>query len=104
MIRDVKRTVASATLLILIGPIWGCSETIERPKTFPVSGKVTFKGQRVPKGSITFQPDKGQPSVGEIESDGTYKLSTFAQGDGAVPGHHRVFIIANTADSTKIPG
>ena len=89
---------------LLFGAISGCSESIERPQTFPVGGKVTYKGEPVPKGTVTFQPDQGHPAVGEIQSDGTYKLSTFAQADGALPGHHKVFIIANTADPTKIPG
>jgi hypothetical protein len=96
-------TVATAVGL-LIGAISGCTETIERPQTFPVGGKVTYKGQPVPKGTVTFQPDQGQPAVGDIQSDGSYKLSTFVDGDGALPGHHKVFIIANTADPTMIPG
>jgi len=89
---------------LLIGPILGCGETVEYPKTIPVSGKVTHKGQPVPKGTITFQPDQGQAAVGEIQPDGAYTLTTFNQGDGALPGHHRVFVIANTADPTKMPG
>jgi hypothetical protein len=96
-------TVA-ATAGLFIGVISGCSESVERPKTFPIGGKVTYKGQPVPKGTVTFQPDQGSPAVGELQSDGSYKLSTFSPGDGALPGHHKVFIIANTADPTKIPG
>jgi hypothetical protein len=100
--RDMVRAAALAALLI--GPIWGCAEPLERPKTFPVRGKVTHKGQPVPKGTITFQPDQGQPAVGDIQPDGTYQLTTFSPGDGAVAGHYRVFVIANTADPTKMPG
>ena len=88
---------------LLIGAISGCAEPLERPKTFPVAGKVTYKGQPVPRGTITFQPDQGQASVGEIQPDGTYRLTTFVPGDGALPGHHRVLVIASTADTTKMP-
>jgi hypothetical protein len=95
---------ATTIAALLIGATSGCTETIDRPKTVPVQGKVTYKGEAVPKGSITFQPDQGQPSVADIQPDGTYRLSTFGQGDGAVPGHYRVFVIANTADPTKMPG
>lgn len=95
---------AAAMVALLVGPISGCAEPIEHPKTFPVAGKVTYKGQPVPKGTITFQSDQGQAAVGDIQPDGTYRLSTFGQGDGAVAGHHRIFVIANTADPTKIPG
>ena len=98
-----RSTVAAAAGL-LIGAISGCSESLELPKTFPVGGRVTYNGEPVPKGTVTFQPDQGQSAVGEIQSDGSYHLTTFAQGDGALPGHHRVFIVANTADPTKMPG
>ncbi len=57
-----------------------------------------------PRGRSRSSQTRASPAVGEIQSDGTYKLSTFAQADGALPGHHKVFIIANTADPTKIPG
>jgi hypothetical protein len=95
---------AAAMAALLVGPISGCAEPIERPKTLPVAGKVTYKGQPVPKGTITFQPDQGQASIGDIQPDGTYRLSTFGQGDGAVAGHYRIFVIANTADPSKMPG
>jgi hypothetical protein len=99
------RCTVAAAVGLLIGAISGCAESsIERPKTFPVGGKVTYKGQPVPKGTVTFQPDDGQAAVGEIQADGSYRLTTFAPGDGALPGHHRVFVIANTADPSKMPG
>ena len=98
-------TRALALAAILSGLTGGCGPSAEsHPETVPVQGKVTYKGQPVPKGTITFQPDAGQPATGEIQPDGSYRLGTFGQGDGAVPGHHRVMIIANTADPTKIPG
>lgn len=96
--------LAPVMAALLIGPIAGCSESLDRPKTFPVAGKVTYKGQPVPKGTITFQPDQGQASVGEIQPDGAYRLSTFGEGDGAVPGHYRVYVISNTADPNLMPG
>ena len=40
----------------------------------------------MPKGTVTFLSDGGQVATGEIQPDGTYKLSTFAEGDGALPG------------------
>jgi len=96
-------TVAVAVGLLL-GATSGCNESLERPQTFPVGGKVTYKGQPVPKGTITFQPGEGQAAVGEIQADGSYRLTTFVPGDGALPGHHRVVIVANTADPNKMPG
>jgi hypothetical protein len=103
----MRRTFAraAATAALSIAAVTGCGgERIVNPETVPVRGKVSYKGAPVPKGTVTFEPDQGQAAVGEIQPDGTYQLSTFNPGDGAVPGHHRVRIVANTADPTKIPG
>jgi hypothetical protein len=97
-------TRALALSALLIGPTCGCGSQSEHPETVPVQGKVIFNGQPVPRGTITFQPDDGQTATGEIQPDGTYRLGTFAEKDGAVPGHHKVMIIANDADPTKMPG
>jgi hypothetical protein len=96
------QALALAALLLAVN--WGCAPKTDRPETLPVSGKVTYKGQPVTKGTITFQSDGGQAATGEIQSDGTYRLSTFADRDGALPGHHKVMIIANDADPTLMPG
>jgi hypothetical protein len=103
----IEPSLAQALALsaILAGITGGCGPGAEpHPETVPVQGKVTYKGQPVPRGTITFQPDSGQPATGEIQSDGSYRLGTFSASDGAVLGHHRVMIIDNTADPTKIPG
>jgi hypothetical protein len=63
------------------------------PSLVPVKGKVTYKGQPLTKGVIHFEPsDYGRAAYGTLQSDGTYVLSTFKDGDGVVPGHHRVSI------------
>ena len=63
-----------------------------------VRGKVTYKGQPVTSGFITFMPDRakntiGPPAMSKIASDGTYTMSTKVADDGAVVGHHRVGIM-----------
>lgn len=35
----------------------GCSKPPSGPVRFPVSGKITFDGQPVPRGTIAFEPD-----------------------------------------------
>ncbi len=59
----------------------------------PVKGKVTFKGEPLTTGTIRFEPDDfGRAASGKLQPDGTYVLSTLKEGDGVVPGHHRVSI------------
>src|SRR5262249_48096067 len=66
-----------------------------RAKLGRVSGRVTYKGEPVPNGAITFLPDEsGPPATGTIGPDGTYTLVTPDVGDGAVLGKHKVMITA----------
>jgi hypothetical protein len=59
----------------------------------PAKGKVTFKGQPLTSGTIRFEPDDfGRAASGTIQPDGSFVLSTLKDGDGVVPGHHRVSI------------
>ncbi len=96
--------LAPSLVALLVLSVSGCGAKSEFPETVPVSGKVLYKGQPVPMGTVTFQSDQGQAATGTIQPDGTYRLSTFAQEDGAVPGHHKVMIIANDGDPTMMPG
>ena len=62
-------------------------------KRYPVSGTVTYNGQPLEKGAISFVPDKGAGATGAIEK-GSYTLSTGGEGDGALPGKYKVAVTA----------
>jgi hypothetical protein len=76
----------------------GCGGDPTKPRLGRVSGTVTYNGAVVPKGVVTFVPSggegsrTGQPATGEIGSDGSYQLTTFERGDGAVVGEHVVLV------------
>jgi hypothetical protein len=62
-----------------------------------VWGVVTYKGEPVEMGEVLFVPDsakgnKGVPSMGTIQKDGSYVMSTQEPGDGAIAGYHKVGI------------
>jgi hypothetical protein len=72
-----------------------------------VQGKVTYKGEPVKYGTVSFVPDSskgtsGPIAMGNIKDDGSYILSTSDAGDGAVVGHHRISVVG--LDPTPIPG
>ena len=74
------------------------------PETIPVSGSVYFNDQPLKFGTVTFQPvEGGQPARGQIQSDGSYRLSTFSEGDGAMLGNHRVRVMCTTAQDPSNP-
>ena len=63
-----------------------------------VQGKVTYNGEPLKYGTVSFVPDAskgtdGPIATGIIKEDGTYILSTDAGGDGALVGHHKVSVV-----------
>jgi hypothetical protein len=71
-------------------------------KRFPVSGKVTYNGNPLEKGDISFVPEdgKGVGSSGAIEN-GYYNMSTGGTNDGARPGKYKVTITAKEDATAK---
>jgi len=80
----------------------GCSSK-SGLETAPVSGKVTYRGKALPTGTVMFVPTAGPAATGEISSDGSYKLTTYAAGDGAVIGSHKVTITALQGMGDALP-
>ena len=68
--------------------------------TYPVTGKVVFSDDTplATGGVILWEsvPDKAGElpfnASGAIQADGTFELTTFEEGDGAVAGEHRVLV------------
>lgn len=61
---------------------------------YPVSGTVTINGQPLQGATLNFlSADGSRSAVGETDARGRYELTTFAPGDGAVPGEYRVAIM-----------
>ncbi len=87
-----KGWVGLGLLLLLVGCDRG-------PEVVPVTGKVTYNGDPLPYGSVLFQPSSGQPAGGVIQSDGTFRLSTFAEYDGAIVGGHKISVSCYTSHS-----
>ena len=69
-----------------------------KPDTASVEGTIRLHGELVTTGRVTFYPEQGRPSTGRIGDDGTYTLTTFDDGDGALLGKHRVTIRSTSVD------
>jgi len=85
----VRQVVCLAAVLVVAG----CSTA--KTKLAQLSGKVTFKGNPVPAGYITFMPDSSAGNVGQIKKfdikDGLYD-TTRGLDPGIQPGIHVVRI------------
>jgi hypothetical protein len=94
MRNSAYRLITLALVAVLLVPCWGCgSAGGAQSALIPVKGKVTYKGQPVTKGVVRFEPDGyGRMASGQLQSDGTFVLTTLKEGDGVVAGEHRVTI------------
>jgi hypothetical protein len=88
----------SLTVMIFLA---SCGADSGKPALGKVHGTVTYKGKPVDGGHIVFTPAAGksgggggteQTATGEISSDGTYEMTTFNTGDGAILGQHIVTV------------
>ena len=85
--------LVNVVLVLCALTVFGCGP--KRPETASVSGRVTYQGKPVAEGRIVFHPEDGRrPAMAAINSDGSYRLTTFESEDGALPGKHRVTIKA----------
>lgn len=108
MSRRIMCVVVSSAVMCLL--VAGCSGGSDRPAVAQVRGVVTCKGQPVPEASVKFIPQEksdatggGRAASGETAADGTFVLSTFEEGDGAVPGKHTV-LVAEIDPAKPLPG
>ncbi len=86
------RLFAGPLLLLLAGLLSGCSDGF--PERYPVTGSVRFRdGEPVRTGTIELCiPGSRWSASGKIERDGTFRLSTVKEGDGAITGTHKILI------------
>jgi hypothetical protein len=82
--------------VLLVAAAVGCDD---KPAVAPVSGKVLYNGEPLPYGNIMFQPAQGQTAGAVIQPDGSFRLSTFREYDGAIVGSHKVSVACYSAQS-----
>ncbi len=79
-------------LLVAAACLLGCgSNTAALTR---VEGRVLLDGEPLSTGTVVTQTDDGVGARGVIGSDGRFSLETRDRGGGAVPGRHRVAVVA----------
>ena len=79
----------------------GCGGSGPRP--VQVKGRVTLDGQPLPGGTVTFFPEDvgGHQATAVTDSDGSFSLTTFSTGDGAIPGQYKILVKYQEASSEE---
>jgi hypothetical protein len=99
----IGKRAAVALGVTAVVVVVGCSDDSGLGQRYKVSGTVTYKGEKVSKGTVNFEPAKageGRAATGTIEN-GYYELSTAGGGDGALPGDYNVTIKALDIDMSS---
>lgn len=99
--------LAHAAAFVALALAAGCGQG--GPATAPVVGTVTLDGRPLAGALVLFQPSQGVPARGITDDDGGFSLTTFASGDGALVGPHRVAVSKFTisgvqADASGVSG
>lgn len=73
--------------------IVGCGGS-GKPTAYPVKGTVLVKGKPADGALIVLHPTSGDTHrpLGYVEADGSFKLTTYAEGDGAPAGTYKVTV------------
>jgi hypothetical protein len=80
-------------LLVILAVLAGCSDS-DKHRTYPAAGVVQFSdGTPLTGGSVLCESPHGLAARATIGNDGSFKLWTYVDGDGAVAGKHRVAIM-----------
>jgi hypothetical protein len=104
---SVRYLLSLVAGLGLVYHLSGCSADPNMPKLGKVSGKVSYQGKPLDAGRVVFTPVAGkggesdQGASGEISSDGSYEMTTFNTGDGAVLGQHIVTVVVQKGEMPK---
>jgi len=87
------RVLWSSTAVICLF-VMGCAGGDQNPPTSPVTGKVTYQGEAVEGATIQLLPSGSEGKLANAisKADGTYELSTFEPGDGAMAGPYKVTV------------
>jgi hypothetical protein len=87
----------------LVVAVFGCGG---KDRLVNVEGVVTLDGQPVDGAIVSFLPDEkgGRAASGTTARDGSFRLTTYKQDDGALPGDYRVTVTLIPADDEEEDG
>src|SRR4051812_34325547 len=88
---NVRHLVAGVltAAVMLVGV--GCGPAKNKP--VKVAGRVALDGKPVSGAAVQFVPEEGgTPAHAKTEEDGSFRLTTYNEGDRALPGNYKVLV------------
>ena len=95
--------MAAAGICMATLALTGCGDaSAEIERTVTAKGVLTHRGSPLAYYQVMLHPDDGRrPATGTSDAEGKFVLGTNGEGDGAVPGKHRVSIVYQGPPSTN---
>jgi hypothetical protein len=95
MYRVPHRSLAGTCLAVVLTLVAGCGDGASKP--VPVTGSVTVRKQPADGALVRLWPvEKGGPEavrpMGYVLPDGTFRLTSETENDGAPPGRYKVTV------------
>ncbi len=90
--RNISNRLFATFLAFNVLMAAGCGG--ETPLTAPTRGVVELDGTPLTHGKIRFIPKGGRSGYGIIQPDGTFSVSTFEDGDGALISTHNITVVS----------
>lgn len=105
----MKIDLETCLAIMLIFGLPGCSSAPDewqknRPAVIQTTGQVLYKGKPVDSASVFFAAeDNSRSGYALTDKGGRFRLTTFEEGDGVVPGRHRVTITKVVVETDQPP-
>lgn len=96
-----RQRIAATVLIVQLLSLSSCGDG--RPQRFAVTGTIAYHGQPVTDAQVMFMPKEGRPAAGMTNVDGRFTLTSFAAGDGTLPGEHIVCVSKTVPDPNSNP-
>jgi len=88
---------------LLLSTLVGCGDAAARPQPVTVTGTATLNGQPIDSAVVTFLPVQGEyPAVGRIENGEIVAITTLKDGDGLIPGEHRITVFREQGEGGPV--
>lgn len=81
----------------------GCGQAEQLPVA-PARGIVLLDNRPLPAANVVFIPERGRSAAAQSNADGTFVLTTYQSGDGAIVGAHHVTVTARETGEANTPG
>lgn len=96
MMHSWTRGLRNAVLFLASSALLGCGGPAGLPDMVPIRGTVSFKGELLTDGHVIYAPvsAEGRQARGAIQTDGSFRLTTLRENDGAQQGEYKIVVIA----------